>query len=96
MANVDSNKNKVDQSRESYADDAKARRVFIVDDAGDSTVLRGHPDVNANVSTAWTITRADGQPDSENVTFDDTSEYTRSFTYDGEGFMTARTKWTLV
>jgi len=32
MANSDSTKTAVDQSRESYADDAKARRVLLVDD----------------------------------------------------------------
>lgn len=39
MANLNSSKAAVDQSHESYADDAKARRVFIVDSSGTEVSL---------------------------------------------------------
>ena len=51
-------------------------------------------DFNINdPSVSWTITRGDGQPDSETITLTNGDEYKRNFTYDGSGFLTNRSKW---
>ena len=55
--------------------------------------LNGHPEIGGNVSTTWTITRTDGQPDAETVTFPDGKSYQRNFTYNIEGFLTIRSRW---
>ena len=60
------------------------------------TKLIGHPQVTANVQTDWTITRGDGQPDSETVTLPDGSQYTRTFSYNSGGQLTSITRWGLV
>ena len=49
-------------------------------------------DLVNNPSTTWTITRSDGQPNSETITVRGVS-YKRSFTYNTSGLMTRRTEW---
>ena len=41
----------------------------------------------------WVITRSDGQPDSETMTFPDGVQYKRTFTYNGNGFLIRRSAW---
>jgi len=50
-------------------------------------------DLNNNPSTAWTITRADLQPDSETVTFGNGDSYKRTFTYNSNNVMITRSEW---
>lgn len=54
--------------------------------------LRGHPHVVGNVQTDWTITRGDGQPTSETVTYPDGSSFRRTFKYTGDN-LTTRSRW---
>lgn len=87
---------------------AKARKVVIVDNRGTDydevyplpvslgLLLRGHVDVYANCDTSWTITRQDGQPDSETVTLPNGDQYTRSYNFDSNNRIISRTKWTKV
>ncbi len=49
-------------------------------------------DLVNNPSTVWTITRGDGQPDSETVTMAKGDIYKRTFTYTNN-ILTARSKW---
>ena len=50
-------------------------------------------DLMFNPSTSWTITRSDGQPNSESVTLTNGDIHKRTFTYDSNGFLTERSKW---
>jgi hypothetical protein len=95
MANVDSEKQATDQNHESYADDAKARRVLLVGSSGTvgDSILHGHPDIAENVETTWVITRSDGQPDSESIYSSSSGTHTRTFTYNSSGLLTKRTAW---
>ena len=43
-------------------------------------------------ATTWTITRVDGQPDSETITINGRT-YTRTFTYNSNNLMTVRSGW---
>lgn len=101
MANSNSEKPASDRGHESYADDAKAIRVLSVDSSGTvaEVILVCHPDVRANVQTDWTITRQDGQPDDESVTFTSGDIYKRTFTYGTvgveNGMLISRTWWVL-
>lgn len=87
MANSDSEKMATDQNHASYADDAKARRVLIVGSSG--TV--GTEEIN--YESTWTITRGDGQPDSETRYTSSSGTETRTFTYDINDNMIKRTAW---
>ncbi len=49
-------------------------------------------DLLNNPQWEWTITRSDGQPDSETVTFADGRVYKRTFSYTSN-ILTKRTKW---
>ncbi len=49
-------------------------------------------DLLYNPAHSWAITRQDGQPDSETVVIQGDT-YTRTFTYNSDGIMTARTAW---
>ncbi len=55
-------------------------------------VTHGEIDLVNNPSTVWSITRQDGQPNYEEVTIRGDT-YRRTFTYDSNGFMTARSSW---
>jgi len=53
-------------------------------------------DLVNNPSTVWTITNADGQPDSETTTLANNDIYKRTYTYStvsGMRILTARSKW---
>ena len=75
---------------------------------GNSPVTRDNPlpieligqsdtiDLINNPASAWTITNADGQPDSETATLANGDIYKRTFTYssvNGMRILTARSKW---
>lgn len=49
-------------------------------------------DLVNNPSYAWNITRADGQPDSEDVTMNGVT-YRRTFTYNSNNFLITRSSW---
>lgn len=51
MANSDSTKYAADQNRESYADDAKARRVLLVDENGNVVDAASHVETSAYASS---------------------------------------------
>ncbi len=59
--------------------------VKIVDSSGDF-------DLTNNPSTVWTITRTDGQPDSETITLSNGDVYKKTFTYT-DNILTTRSKW---
>jgi hypothetical protein len=61
----------------------------------DVNVIGGNHEVDLvnNPAWAWTITRSDGQPDTETITFDNGDVYDRTFTYNVSGFLTLRSKW---
>jgi len=44
-------------------------------------------------STEWTITRGDGQPDSETVTLASGEKHKRTYTYDSNQFLKTRSEW---
>ena len=44
-------------------------------------------------ATSWSITRGDGQPDSESITLANGDIHKRTFTYDGNAFLVARSRW---
>ena len=50
-------------------------------------------DLINNPAYAWTITRSDGQPDSEQVTLSDGTIYRRYFTYNSTNILISRGKW---
>ncbi len=52
-------------------------------------------DLINNPAHSWVITRGDGQPDSESITLANAKVYKRTFTYNGDGLMTARSAWVL-
>ena len=58
-----------------------------------SDMLISHPHVLGNVQTEFTITRGDNRPDNETVTFQDSTAYKRTFTYNSNGALTLRTRW---
>ena len=41
----------------------------------------------------WTITRSDGQPDDETITFENGSQWKREFTYNAMGILIKRSQW---
>ncbi len=49
-------------------------------------------DIVSNPESEWTITRSDGQPDSETVTINQVA-YQRTFTYNDNGLLIKRSKW---
>ena len=58
---------------------------FPVDTPGDKNIN--------DPAVSWTITRGDGQPDSETITLANGDKHKRTFTYDGSGFLTVRSSW---
>ncbi len=50
-------------------------------------------DLVFNPAHAWTITRSDLQPDDETVTLANGDQYKRTFTYNSDDAMIARSKW---
>lgn len=54
---------------------------------------QGEVDLVNNPAHSWVITRSDLQPDSETVVLSNSNTYTRTFTYNASGAMTARSAW---
>jgi len=51
-------------------------------------------DLNINdPAISWTITRGDGQPDSETITLANGDKHKRTFSYDGSDFLISRSAW---
>lgn len=50
-------------------------------------------DLVNNPSTTWSITRSDGQPDYEEVTFANGDVYRRTFTYNSNNMLITRSAW---
>jgi len=50
-------------------------------------------DLMYNPITDWTITRSDGQPDSETVTLANGDIHKRTYSYDSNDFLIQRSKW---
>ena len=55
--------------------------------------LNSHPFVKGNVQRDFVITRSDGQPDSETVTFADGSSYKMDFSYNSSNRLIRTTRW---
>lgn len=84
---------------------AKAYKQVLVDKRGKefdelyplpvipSFQLNSHPNVVGNVETSFTITREDGQPDSETVTLPDGTQYRRTFGYNNDNRVVYRGRW---
>ena len=86
-----------DFERAKFTDDSEVK-VVLQNDL--STVSSANPlpisgaelDLINNPVTVWTITRPDGQPDSETITLVNGDVYERTFTYTNN-LLTTRSKW---